>query len=39
MRPQATEGENNFIELMLDANELIARLQARVALILRKREC
>ena len=36
---RATEGENNFIELMLDANELIARLQARVTLISRKREC
>ena len=35
---KATEGENSFIELMLTANDMIARLKARVTLISRKRE-
>ena len=32
------EGEEGFIEVMLIANEVMARLKARVTLILRKRE-
>ena len=35
---RATEGENSFIELMLTANDMIARLKARVTLISQKRE-
>ena len=35
---KATEGENSFIELILTANDTIARLKARVTLISRKRE-
>ena len=35
---RATEGENNFIELMLTANDTIARLKGRITLISRKRE-
>ena len=35
---RATEGEDSFIELMLTANDTIARLKARVTLIMRKRE-
>ena len=35
---RVTEGEDSFIELMLAANDTIARLKARVTLILRKRE-
>ena len=35
---QATEGEDSFIELMLTANDMIARPKARVMLISRKRE-
>ena len=35
---QATEGKNNFIELMLTANDTIARLKGRITMILRKRE-
>ena len=35
---KAMEGENSFIELMLTANDTIARLKARVTLISRKRE-
>ena len=35
---RATEGEDSFIELMLAANDTIARLKARVMLISRKRE-
>ena len=35
---QVTEGEDSFIELMLAANDTIARLKARVTLISRKRE-
>ena len=35
---QATEGEDSFIKLLLTANDMIARLKARVMLISRKRE-
>ena len=35
---QETEGENNFIEFMLTANDMIARLKGRVTLISRKGE-
>ena len=35
---RATEGENSFIELILTANDTIARLKGRITLISRKRE-
>ena len=35
---RVAEGEEGFIEVMLIANEVMARLKARVTLILRKRE-
>ena len=35
---RVTEGEDSFIELMLAANDTIARLKAQVTLISRKRE-
>ena len=35
---RATKGENSFIELMLTANDTIARLKGRITLILRNRE-
>jgi len=33
-----SEGENGFIDVLMVANEVLARLKARITLISRKRE-